>query len=56
MLRQGDINRDEYTQLNILTDSLGEEEIDIEDEDEFTKMIESTLDYIIQHNKKELMD
>ena len=31
-----------------------EEEIDIEDEDEFTKMIQSKLDYIIQPYKKRI--
>ena len=33
-----------------------EEKEDVEAEDEFTKMIQSSLGYIIQHDKKELME
>ena len=59
LLRQEDINRDEYTQLrNMSTESLGkeEEEMDVAVEDEFTKMIQSALDFIIQHDMKEVME
>ena len=69
LLRQDAINRDEYAQLNnMLAESLDEEdEIEStkdesesttmeEDEGKLKKLIRSTVEYLIQHDKKELVE
>ena len=65
LLRKGDINRDEYTQLNnILTESLRSgielaEEDKTEDETrggKLKKLIQSPIEYSTQHDKEELLE
>ena len=62
MLRQGAITPIEYTQLNTsLTEAadLGtdeeEKEEDRDDDDEEQHLMKSAVDYIIQHDKEELL-
>ena len=67
LLRQDGINRDEYAQLNnMLPKSLDEEDESTKDEVESTtmeedegrlkKLIRSTVEYLIQYDKKELLE
>ena len=67
LLRKDGINREEYTQLdNVLAESLGsgideEEAEEDKTEDEtcegkLKKLIQSTVEYSIQHDKKELLE
>ena len=68
LLRQEALSRETNTQVNnILAESLDEDddgtkemevatEEDEAEEDEVKKIINSTVDYIITHDKKELMD
>ena len=66
LLRQEAISRETYTQVNnILAESLDEDDGDTKDldvdtgdeeEDEVKKIINSTVDYIVVHDKKELME
>ena len=62
-MRKGGINREEYTQLNnVLAESLGSGiELAKEDKTEgdkgnLKKLIQSTVEYSIQHDKKELLE
>ena len=63
LLRKGGINREEYTQLNnILAESLGSG-IELAEEDKtedgkgnLKKLIQSNIEYSIQHDKKELVE
>ena len=67
LLQQDGINREEYAQLhNMLAESLYEEDESMkeeaesttmeEDEGKLKKLIRSTVDYLIQHDKKELLE
>ena len=63
LLRKGGINREEYTQLNnILAESLGsgieldEEDKTEDDKGKLKRLIQSTIEYSIQHDKKELYE
>ena len=67
LLRQDGITRDEYSQLNnMLAESLDEEDESTKDETESTtmeedegklkKLIRSTVEYLIQHDKKEVLE
>ena len=67
LLRQDGINQDEYAQLNNMrADSLEEEDEPTKDETQSTtmeqdegklrKLIRSNVEYLIQHDKKELLE
>ena len=63
LLRKDGINREEYTQLNnILAESLGsgielaEKEKTEDDKGKLKKLIQSTIEYLIQHDKRELLE
>ena len=63
LLRKGGINREEYRQLNnTLAESLGsgielaEEDKTEDDKGNLQKLIQSTIEYSIQHDKKELLE